>query len=134
MRTQPRIVRSVLIIILCVFQALCFPIPMQTESAVGVSVDSNSNKEIMVQISESQQKPVIRRYPQVMAKLLAVVHKKPVFLVLALLLILRIPTPRLPFKPLICLFKRRLILLPIKYTSMYVSPTPIAPKYVYTLR
>ena len=134
MRTQPRILRSVLIIILCLFQALCFPIPMQTESAVGVSVDSNSNKEIMMQIPESQQKHVIRRYPQVMANLLAVVHKKPVFLVLALLLILRIPTPRLPFKPLICLFKRRLILLPIKYTSMYVSPTPIAPKYVYTLR
>ncbi|WP_458460403.1 hypothetical protein [Paenibacillus sp.] len=130
MRQQPRILHYTIIIILCVFQALCFPIPMQSESAVGVSVDATSNKEVFLQIPESQQKPVIRKYPQVMSKLIAVTHNKPVFLVLALLLMLRIPTPGLSFKPWYCLFKRRLFLLPIKFTSMYVSPTPLAPKYV----
>ncbi|KGP80749.1 MULTISPECIES: hypothetical protein [unclassified Paenibacillus] len=130
MRQQPRILRYAFIIILCVFQALSFPIPMQSESVVEVNVEANSNKEVLVHTLESQQKPAIRKYPQVMSKLIAVTHNKPVFLVLALLLMLRIPTPRLPFKPLICLFKRRLFLLPIKFTSMYVSPTPIAPNYV----
>lgn len=130
MRQQPRILHYTIIIILCVFQALCFPIPMQSESAVGVSVDANSNKEVLLQIPESQQKPVIRKYPQVMSKLIAVTHNKPVFLVLALLLMLRIPTTGLSFKPWYCLFKRRLFLLPIKFTSMYVSLTPMAPKYV----
>ncbi|WP_338592986.1 hypothetical protein V6669_08945 [Paenibacillus sp. Y5S-9] len=133
MRQQPRILHYTIIIILCVFQALCFPIPMQSESAVGVSVDATSNKEVLLQIPESQQKPVIRKYPQVMSKLIAVTHNKPVFLVLALLLMLRIPTTGLSFKPWYCLFKRRLFLLPIKFTSMYVSLTPIAPKYVNAL-
>ncbi|NMI02931.1 hypothetical protein HF638_03030 [Paenibacillus sp. SZ31] len=133
MRQQPRILHYTIIIILCVFQALCFPIPMQSESAVGVSVDANSNKEVLLQIPESQQKPVIRKYPQVMSKLIAVTHNKPVFLVLALLLMLRIPTTGLSFKPWYCLFKRRLFLLPIKFTSMYVSLTPMAPKYVNAL-
>lgn len=133
MRQQPRILHYTIIIILCVFQALCIPIPMQSESAVGVSVDATSNKEVLLQISESQQKPVIRKYPQVMSKLIAVTHNKPVFLVLALLLMLRIPTTGLSFKPWYCLFKRRLFLLPIKFTSMYVSLTPIAPKYVNAL-
>ena len=134
MRPQPRILHYTIIIILCVFQALCFPIPMQSESAVGVSVDATSNnKEVLLQIPESQQKPVIRKYPQVMSKLIAVTHNKPVFLVLALLLMLRIPTTGLSFKPWYCLFKRRLFLLPIKFTSMYVSLTPIAPKYVNAL-
>ncbi|KAA8754782.1 MULTISPECIES: hypothetical protein [Paenibacillus] len=133
MRQQPRILHYTIIIILCVFQALCFPIPMQTESAVGVSVEATSNKEVLLQIPESQQKPVIRKYPQVMSKLIAVTHNKPVFLVLALLLMLRIPTTGLSFKPWYCLFKRRLFLLPIKFTSMYVSLTPIAPKYVNAL-
>lgn len=133
MRQQPRILHYIIIIILCVFQALCFPIPMQSESAVGVSVDATSNKEVLSQIPESQQKPVIRKYPQVMSKLIAVTHNKPVFLVLALLLMLRIPTTGLSFKPWYCLFKRRLFLLPIKFTSMYVSLTPIAPKYVNAL-
>ncbi|OMF67762.1 hypothetical protein MKY66_09050 [Paenibacillus sp. FSL R5-0766] len=133
MRQQPRILHYTIIIILCVFQALCFPIPMQTESAVGVSVEATSNKEVLLQISESQQKPVIRKYPQVMSKLIAVTHNKPVFLVLALVLMLRIPTTGLSFKPWYCLFKRRLFLLPIKFTSMYVSLTPIAPKYVNAL-
>ncbi|MDQ0721664.1 hypothetical protein QF049_002925 [Paenibacillus sp. W4I10] len=133
MRQQPRILHYTIIIILCVFQALCFPIPMQTESAVGVSVEATSNKEVLLQIPESQQKPVIRKYPQVMSKLIAVTHNKPVFLVLALLLMLRIPTTGLSFKPWYCLFKRRLFLLPIKFTSMYVSLTPIAQKYVNAL-
>ncbi|WP_124113712.1 hypothetical protein [Paenibacillus xylanexedens] len=133
MRQQPRILHYTIIIILCVFQALCFPIPMQTESAVGVSVEATSNKEVLLQIPESQQKPVIRKYPQVMSKLIAVTHNKPVFLVLALLLMLRIPTTGLSFKPWYCLFKRRLFLLPIKFTSMYVSLTPTAPKYVNAL-
>ncbi|MBY0118223.1 hypothetical protein MHB43_09535 [Paenibacillus sp. FSL H8-0317] len=133
MRQQPRILHYTIIIILCVFQALCFPIPMQTESAVGVSVEATSNKEVLLQIPESQQKPVIRKYPQVMSKLIAVTHNKPVFLVLALVLMLRIPTTGLSFKPWYCLFKRRLFLLPIKFTSMYVSLTPIAPKYVNAL-
>ncbi|WP_339300302.1 hypothetical protein MKY92_08950 [Paenibacillus sp. FSL R5-0623] len=133
MRQQPRILHYTIIIILCVFQALCFPIPMQTESAVGVSVEATSNKEVLLQITESQQKPVIRKYPQVMSKLIAVTHNKPVFLVLALVLMLRIPTTGLSFKPWYCLFKRRLFLLPIKFTSMYVSLTPIAPKYVNAL-
>ncbi|MGE6579199.1 hypothetical protein [Paenibacillus xylanexedens] len=133
MRQQPRILHHTIIIILCVFQALCFPIPMQSESAVGVSVEATSNKEVLLQIPESQQKPVIRKYPQVMSKLIAVTHNKPVFLVLALLLMLRIPTTGLSFKPWYCLFKRRLFLLPIKFTSMYVSLTPIAPKYVNAL-
>ncbi|CAM4195170.1 hypothetical protein [Paenibacillus xylanexedens] len=133
MRQQPRILHYTIIIILCVFQALCFPIPMQSESAVGVSVEATSNKEVLLQIPESQQKPVIRKYPQVMSKLIAVTHNKPVFLVLALLLMLRIPTTGLSFKPWYCLFKRRLFLLPIKFTSMYVSLTPIAPKYVNAL-
>ncbi|MEK4361269.1 hypothetical protein MKX68_02000 [Paenibacillus sp. FSL M8-0212] len=133
MRQQPRILHYTIIIILCVFQALCFPIPMQSESAVGVSVDATSNKEVLSQIPESQQKPVIRKYPQVMSKLIAVTHNKPVFLVLALLLMLRIPTTGLSFKPWYCLFKRRLFLLPIKFTSMYVSLTPLAPKYVNAL-
>ncbi|QZN73158.1 hypothetical protein [Paenibacillus sp. DR312] len=133
MRQQPRILHYTIIIILCVFQALCFPIPMQTESAVGVSVEATSNKEVLLQIPESQQKSVIRKYPQVMSKLIAVTHNKPVFLVLALLLMLRIPTTGLSFKPWYCLFKRRLFLLPIKFTSMYVSLTPIAPKYVNAL-
>lgn len=133
MRQQPRILHYTIIIILCVFQALCFPIPMQSESAVGVSVDATSNKEVLLQTSESQQKPVIRKYPQVMSKLIAVTHNKPVFLVLALVLMLRIPTPGLSFKPWYCLFKRRLFLLPIKFTSMYVSLTPMAPKYVNAL-
>ncbi|MEK4661923.1 hypothetical protein MHH93_08515 [Priestia sp. FSL H7-0729] len=133
MRQQPRILHYTIIIILCVFQALCFPIPMQSESAVGVSVDATSNKEVLSQIPESQQKPVIRKYPQVMSKLIAVTHNKPVFLVLALLLMLRIPTTGLSFKPWYCLFKRRLFLLPIKFTSMYVSLTPIAPKYANAL-
>ncbi|WP_145319777.1 hypothetical protein [Paenibacillus xylanexedens] len=133
MRQQPRILHYTIIIILCVFQALCFPIPMQSESAVGVSVDATSNKEVLLQIPESQQKPVIRKYPQVMSKLIAVTHNKPVFLVLALVLMLRIPTPGLSFKPWYCLFKRRLFLLPIKFTSMYVSLTPLAPKYVNVL-
>ncbi|WP_336760696.1 hypothetical protein [Paenibacillus sp. USHLN196] len=133
MRQQPRILHYTIIIILCVFQALCFPIPMQSESAVGVSVDATSNKEVLLQIPESQQKPVIRKYPQVMSKLIAVTHNKPVFLVLALVLMLRIPTPGLSFKPWYCLFKRRLFLLPIKFTSMYVSLTPMAPKYVTAL-
>ncbi|MDQ0657590.1 hypothetical protein [Paenibacillus sp. W2I17] len=133
MRQQLRILHYTIIIILCVFQALCFPIPMQTESAVGVSVEATSNKEVLLQIPESQQKPVIRKYPQVMSKLIAVTHNKPVFLVLALLLMLRIPTTGLSFKPWYCLFKRRLFLLPIKFTSMYVSLTPIAPKYVNAL-
>ncbi|MCP1183168.1 hypothetical protein [Paenibacillus sp. 1781tsa1] len=133
MRQQPRILHYTIIIILCVFQALCFPIPMQSESAVGVSVDATSNKEVLLQIPESQQKPVIRKYPQVMSKLIAVTHNKPVFLVLALLLMLRIPTTGLSFKPWYCLFKRRLFLLPIKFTSMYVSLTPTAPKYVNAL-
>ncbi|RPK29771.1 hypothetical protein EDO6_00395 [Paenibacillus xylanexedens] len=106
---------------------------MQTESAVGVSVEATSNKEVLLQIPESQQKPVIRKYPQVMSKLIAVTHNKPVFLVLALLLMLRIPTTGLSFKPWYCLFKRRLFLLPIKFTSMYVSLTPTAPKYVNAL-
>ncbi|MDN8592459.1 hypothetical protein Q0V21_27430 [Paenibacillus sp. 11B] len=130
MTQQPRILRYAFIIILCVFQALSFPISMQSESVVEVNVEANSNKEVLVHTLESQQKPAIRKYPQVMSKLIAVTHNKPVFLVLALLLMLRIPTPRLPFKPLICLFKRRLFLLPIKFTSMYVSPTPTAPNYV----
>nr|WP_222592160.1 hypothetical protein [Paenibacillus xylanexedens] len=120
-----------IIIILCVFQALCFPIPMQTESAVGVSVDATSNKEgleVLSQIPESQQKPAIRKNPQVMSKL-AVKQTKPVFLVLALLIVLRIPTAGLSFKPWYCLFKRRLFLLPIKFTSMYLSLSPTAPKY-----
>ncbi|WP_017689604.1 hypothetical protein [Paenibacillus sp. PAMC 26794] len=130
MRQQPRILHYTIIIILCVFQALCFPVPMQSESAVGVPVEATSNKEVLLQISESQQKPVIRKYPQVMSKLIAVTHNKPVFLVLALLLMLRIPTTGLSFKPWYCLFKRKLFLLPIKFTSMYVSLTPIAPKYV----
>lgn len=133
MRQQPRMLRSAFIIILCLFQALCFPIPMQTESAVGVSVDATSNKEVLLQIPETQQKPAIRKYSQVMVKLIAVTNNKPVFLVLALLLMLRIPTPRLPFKPLICLFKRRLFLLPIKFTSMYLSLAPLAPRYVNAL-
>ncbi|MGN7411829.1 hypothetical protein [Paenibacillus sp. SAF-068] len=133
MSQQPRILHYTIIIILCVFQALCFPIPMQSESAVGVSVDATSNKEVLSQIPESQQKPVIRKYPQVMSKLIAVTHNKPVFLVLALLLMLRIPTTGLSFKPWYCLFKRRLFLLPIKFTSMYVSLTPTAPKYVNAL-
>lgn len=133
MRQQPRLLHYTIIIILCVFQALCFPIPMQSESAVGVSVDATSNKEVLLQIPESQQKPVIRKYPQVMSKLIAVTHNKPVFLVLALLLMLRIPTTGLSFKPWYCLFKRRLFLLPIKFTSMYVSLTPTAPKYVNAL-
>ncbi|WP_338708227.1 MULTISPECIES: hypothetical protein [Paenibacillus] len=133
MRQQPRILHYTIIIILCVFQALCFPIPMQTESAVGVSVEATSNKEVLLQIPEPQQKPVIRKYPQVMSKLIAVTHNKPVFLVLALVLMLRIPTTGLSFKPWYCLFKRRLFLLPIKFTSMYVSLTPIAPKYVNAL-
>ncbi|WP_433752210.1 hypothetical protein [Paenibacillus amylolyticus] len=133
MRQQPRILHYTIIIILCVFQALCFPIPMQSESAVGVSVEATSNKEVLLQISESQQKPAIRKSPQVMSKLIAVTHNKPVFLVLALLLMLRIPTTGLSFKPLYCLFKRRLFLLPIKFTSMYVSLTPIAPKYANAL-
>ncbi|MBD8840306.1 MULTISPECIES: hypothetical protein [Paenibacillus] len=133
MRQQPRILHYTIIIILCVFQALCFPIPMQTESAVGVSVEATSNKEVLLQIPESQQKSVIRKYPQVMSKLIAVTHNKPVFLVLALLLMLRIPTTGLSFKPWYCLFKRKLFLLPIKFTSMYVSLTPIAPKYVNAL-
>ncbi|WJM10031.1 hypothetical protein [Paenibacillus sp. PK1-4R] len=133
MRQQPRILHYTIIIILCVFQALCFPIPMQSESAVGVSVEATSNKEVLLQIPESQQKPVIRKYPQVMSKLIAVTHNKPVFLILALLLMLRIPTTGLSFKPWYCLFKRRLFLLPIKFTSMYVSLTPIAPKYVNAL-
>ncbi|MBT2284721.1 hypothetical protein J7E78_14350 [Paenibacillus polymyxa] len=133
MTQQPRILHYTIIIILCVFQALCFPIPMQSESAVGVSVEATSNKEVLLQISESQQKPVIRKHPQVMSKLIAVTHNKPVFLVLALLLMLRIPTTGLSFKPWYCLFKRRLFLLPIKFTSMYVSLTPIAPKYVNAL-
>jgi hypothetical protein len=133
MRQQPRILHYTIIIILCVFQALCFPIPMQSESAVGVSVDATSNKEVLLQIPESQQKPVIRKYPQVMSKLIAVTHNKPVFLVLALLLMLRIPTTGLSFKPWYCLFKRRLFLLPIKFTSMYVSLTPMEPKYVNAL-
>ncbi|WP_413404318.1 hypothetical protein [Paenibacillus amylolyticus] len=133
MRQQPRLLHYTIIIILCVFQALCFPIPMQSESAVGVSVEATSNKEVLLQIPESQQKPVIRKYPQVMSKLIAVTHNKPVFLVLALLLMLRIPTTGLSFKPWYCLFKRRLFLLPIKFTSMYVSLTPIAPKYVNAL-
>ncbi|WP_458126081.1 hypothetical protein [Paenibacillus sp. Z3-2] len=133
MRQQPRILHYTIIIILCVFQALCFPIPMQSESAVGVSVDATSNKEVLLQTSESQQKPVIRKYPQVMSKLIAITHNKPVFLVLALVLMLRIPTPGLSFKPWYCLFKRRLFLLPIKFTSMYVSLTPMAPKYVNAL-
>lgn len=133
MRQQPRILHYTIIIILCVFQALCFPIPMQSESAVGVSVEATSNKEVLLQIPESQQKPVIRKYPQVMSKLIAVTHNKPVFLVLALLLMPRIPTTGLSFKPWYCLFKRRLFLLPIKFTSMYVSLTPIAPKYVNAL-
>lgn len=133
MRQQPRILHYTIIIILCVFQALRFPIPMQSESAVGVSVEATSNKEVLLQIPESQQKPAIRKYPQVMSKLIAVTHNKPVFLVLALLLMLRIPTTGLSFKPWYCLFKRRLFLLPIKFTSMYVSLTPIAPKYVNAL-
>ncbi|WP_342572413.1 hypothetical protein MKY85_08990 [Paenibacillus sp. FSL R5-0749] len=134
MRQQPRILHYTIIIILCVFQALCFPIPTQSESAVGVSVEATSNKEVLLQIPEIQQKPVIRKYPQVMTKLIAVTHNKPVFLVLALLLMLRIPTTGLSFKPWYCLFKRRLFLLPIKFTSMYVSLTPIAPKYANALQ
>ncbi|SCY70851.1 hypothetical protein SAMN05720606_10818 [Paenibacillus polysaccharolyticus] len=132
MRQHPRLLHHMIIIILCVFQALCFPIPMQTESAVGVSVDATSNKEgleVLSQIPESQQKPVIRKNPQVMSKLAAVKQTKPVFLVLALLIVLRIPTAGLSFKPWYCLFKRRLFLLPIKYTSMYLSLSPMAPRY-----
>ncbi|WP_154886863.1 hypothetical protein [Paenibacillus polysaccharolyticus] len=131
MRQHPRLLHHMIIIILCVFQALCFPIPMQTESAVGVSVDATSNKEgleVLSQIPESQQKPAIRKNPQVMSKL-AVKQTKPVFLVLALLIVLRIPTAGLSFKPWYCLFKRRLFLLPIKFTSMYLSLSPTAPKY-----
>lgn len=130
MKQQPRLLHYTFVIILCVFQAMCFPIPMQSESAVGVSVDATSNKEVMLlQIPESQQKPVIRQYPQVMSKLISITHNKPVFLVVALVLILRIPTIGLSFKPWYCLFKRRLFLLPIKFTSMYLSLIPMAPKY-----
>ncbi|MDM5278907.1 hypothetical protein ACN9MH_08850 [Paenibacillus silvae] len=132
MRPHPRLLHHAIIIILCVFQALCFPIPMQSESAVGVSVDATSNKEVLevlVQIPEVQHKPAIRKNTQVMSKLAAVTQTKPVFLVLALFIVLRIPTAGLSFKPWYCLFKRRLFLLPIKYTSMYLSLTPMAPKY-----
>ncbi|PYE52641.1 hypothetical protein HUB98_25445 [Paenibacillus barcinonensis] len=132
MRLHPRLLQHALIIILCVFQALCFPIPMQSESAVGVSVDVTSNKEVLevlVQIPEVQYKPVIRKNSQVMSKLAPATQTKPVFLVLALFLLLRIPTTGLSFKPWYCLFKRRLFLLPIKFTSMYLSLTPMAPKY-----
>lgn len=124
MRPHPRLLHHAIIIILCVFQALCFPIPMQSESAVGVSVDATSNKEVLevlVQIPEVQHKPAIRKNTQVMSKLAAVTQTKPVFLVLALFIVLRIPTAGLSFKPWYCLFKRRLFLLPIKYTSMYLS-------------
>ncbi|MGQ8871361.1 hypothetical protein [Paenibacillus sp. TSA_86.1] len=137
MRQHPRLLHYTIIIILCVFQALCFPIPMQTESAVGVSVvsvDATSNKEgleVLSQIPESKQKPVIRKNLQVMTKLAAIKQSKPAFLVLALLIVLRIPTTGLSFKPWYCLFKRRLFLLPIKFTSMYLSLSPMAPKYAY---
>ncbi|CAH1206696.1 MULTISPECIES: hypothetical protein [Paenibacillus] len=133
MRTYSELLRCLMIVILCVFQGLCFPIPMQSESAVGVSVDATSNKEAALQITESQQKPLIRKYPQIMSKLLAVTHSRPVFLVVNLLLLLRIPAPRLPFKPLIYLFKRRLFLLPIKFTSLFVSSPSFAPKYANAL-
>ncbi|MBR2566404.1 MAG: hypothetical protein IKE29_17545 [Paenibacillus sp.] len=136
MRQYPRLLHYMIIIILCVFQALCFPVPMQTESAVGVSVDATSNKEvleILPQIPENQQKPVIRKTSQVMSKLVAVKQTKPVFLVLALFIVLRIPTPGLSFKPWYCLFKRRLFLLPIKCTSTYISLSPAAPKYAIAL-
>lgn len=132
MRQHPRLLHYMIIIILCVFQALCFPIPMQTEFAVGVSVDATSNKEgleVLSQIPESHQKPAIRKNPHVMSKLVAVKQTMPAFLVLALLIVLRIPTTGLSFKPWYCLFKRRLFLLPIKYTSMYLSLSPMAPRY-----
>lgn len=109
--------RMLLIVLLGCIQMLAFPVSFEEE----VSPAYNSETETVHGRIDPQTKPVLRKNPSLMQRLIMLASALPVVFVIPLLMLLRFPRPRLPFHPIISIRKRYLLLLPVKFTSSYVG-------------
>lgn len=117
MKTRTNRFRMLLIIVLGCLQMLSFPVVFEEEIP---SSYANETETVHGRI-DPQSKPLIRKIPSFMQRLMLMASALPLLFVIPQLLLLRIPKPRLPFVPCILVRKKYLLLLPIKFTSSYVA-------------
>lgn len=111
--------RMMFIVVLGVIQMATFPVSLEEE--VFTSPASSTETETVYSRIDPPSKPMVRKTPTLMQRLIMLASALPLCFVLPLLLVLRIPKPRLPFVPCVFLRKKYLLLLPIKFTSSYVA-------------
>ncbi|MWV42994.1 hypothetical protein GRF59_05075 [Paenibacillus sp. HJL G12] len=117
MTTLTKRLRMLLIVVLGCIQMFTFPVSFEEE----VTSTYNSETETVHSRLDPQGKPLARKTPSFLQRLLLMASALPLLFVMPLLLVLRIPKPRLPFVPFILIRKKYLLLLPIKFTSSYVA-------------
>jgi len=109
--------RMLLIVLLGCIQMLTFPVSFEEE----IPPTNNTETETVHGRIDPQTKPAVRKNPSLLQRLIMLASALPIVFVIPLLLLLRIPKPRLPFSPIILVRKRYLLLLPVKFTSSYVA-------------
>ncbi|MGN7356488.1 hypothetical protein ACTHPF_03920 [Paenibacillus sp. SAF-054] len=117
MTTLTKRLRVLFIVLLGCIQMLTFPVSFEEE----VTSPYGSETETVHNRIDPQSKPLTRKTPSFIQRLIIMATALPLIFVMPLLLLLRIPKPRLPFIPYILIRKKYLMLLPIKFTSSYVA-------------
>ncbi|MEC0242445.1 hypothetical protein P4H66_21785 [Paenibacillus dokdonensis] len=116
MTTLTKRLRMLLIVVLGCIQMFSFPISFEEE----VTSPYSSETETVHSRMDPQSKPLARKTPSFLQRLIMLASALPLLFVMPLVLLLRLPKPRLPFIPVILIRKKYLLLLPIKYTSSYL--------------
>lgn len=116
MTTLTKKLRMLLIVLLGCIQMFSFPVSFEEEVTSAYSGET----ETVHSRIDPQTKPLTRKTPSFIQRLLLLASALPLLFVMPLLL-LRIPKPRLSFVPDVLIRKKYLLLLPIKFTSSYVA-------------
>ncbi|WP_211746747.1 hypothetical protein [Paenibacillus sp. Marseille-Q4541] len=115
-------IKRLLFVVLCLFLLISYQIPILEKSAVGShsNMMNESTMEPMDLPGDSHPKAMIRE--SVPSHKMSAVHPlQLLFTILSIFMIFRVPIIEPPFKVFYDNIKRRLYLMPIKFTSMFVA-------------
>lgn len=101
-------------LVLVLVTAFALYIPVQEYSS------SETHDERYVYKHDLHLKVAVLKHSQILSKLKAAGNTLPLFLLMSAVLMLQAPKTRLPYRPIIPLRLRLLLLFPIKYTSKFV--------------
>ncbi|SEG56770.1 hypothetical protein [Paenibacillus sp. UNC499MF] len=118
MKQKNAFIRWCLFLMLSLLLGFSAPVPLTQEAAAA---QASSTYESVPPLGEHKSKYVIRKaVTHHFAKMVKAAITLVVLSVLCLFTLFKVPLPGLPYKPFVCLLRRKQLLLPIKFTSNYV--------------